>query len=105
MPRWYTIGDIPMLRMNFNPTTTAVTDVKSSRFNLYPNPTNGFITIELDEASKYELSIVNVLGQTVYTNSIFKINTRVDLSSFEIGVYTIELSDGNNIYSEKLIVE
>ena len=97
--------EIQKIRVKLWQTSKEEDDVKSSRFNLYPNPTNGFITIELEKASKYELSIVNVLGQTVYTNSIFKINNRVDLSSFEIGVYTIELSDGNNIYSEKLIVE
>ena len=104
-PGWYTIGDIPMLRMNFNPTTTAVTDAKTSIFNIFPNPTNGFITIGLDNASKYELSVINVLGQNVYTSSITDINTSVDLSSFETGVYTIELTDGNRVYSDKLIIE
>ena len=78
---------------------------KTNIFNIYPNPTKRFIIIELDNVSKYELSVINVLGQTVYTNSIFEINTRVDLSSYEAGVYTIELSDGNNIYSDKLIIE
>jgi hypothetical protein len=82
-----------MLRMNFNPTTTAVTDAKTSIFNIFPNPTNGFITIGLDNASKYELSVINVLGQNVYTSSITDINTSVDLSSFDRGVYTIELTD------------
>jgi ACT domain-containing protein len=94
-----------MLRMNFNPTTTTVTDAKTSKFNLFPNPTNGFITIELDKISNYELSVINVLGQTVYMNSITDINTSVDLSSFDRGVYTIELSNGNRVYSEKLIIE
>ena len=104
-PGWYTIGDIPMLRMNFNPTTTAVTDAKTNIFSIFPNPTNGLITIGLDNATKYELSVINVLGQIVYSSSINDINTRVDLSSFDKGVYTIELSDGNSVYSDKLIVE
>ena len=94
-----------MLRMNFNPTTTAVTDAKTNIFNIFPNPTNGLITIGLDNATKYELSVINVLGQKVYTSSINDINTRVDLSSFDTGVYTIELSDGNSVYSDKLIIE
>jgi hypothetical protein len=94
-----------MLRMNFNPTTTTVTDAKTSKFNLFPNPTNGSITIELDKISNYELSVINVLGQNVYTSSITDINTSVDLSSFDRGVYTIELTDGNRVYSDKLIIE
>jgi hypothetical protein len=59
----------------------------------------------LDNASKYELSVINVLGQNVYTSSITDINTSVDLSSFDRGVYTIELTDGNRVYSDKLIIE
>ena len=104
-PGWYTIGDIPMLRMNFNPATTAVGDIQKSIFNLYPNPSKGLITIELEDAAKYEVSIINVLGQSVYTNSISGINTSIDLSDLDKGVYTIELREGNNVYSEKVIFE
>jgi hypothetical protein len=32
-------------------------------------------------------------------------NTTIDLSAFDKGVYTVELNDGNSKYSEKLIVE
>ena len=104
-PGWYTIGDIPMLRMNFNPATTGVADIKKNIFNLYPNPSNGLITIELEDAAKYEVSIINVLGQSVYTNLLSSVTTTIDLSDLDKGVYTIELREGNNVYSEKVIFE
>ena len=50
-PTWYTIDDIPMLRMNFDPSTTAISDVKQTIFNLYPNPSNGVFVIVSRETS------------------------------------------------------
>ena len=104
-PRWYTIGDIPMLRMNFSPSTTAIIGVTKNIFKVYPNPTYGLITIEIEDALNYELSIFNVLGQSVYTSSVSGINNSIDLSYLDKGVYTIELKEGNNVYSEKVIIE
>jgi hypothetical protein len=107
-PTWYTIGDIPMLRMNFDPATawapSSINEVKTI-FNVYPNPTNGVFTIELDNNAKYDVSVYNVLGQTVYSSTINTISTTVDLSLFDKGIYTIELKDNNTTYTEKVIVE
>ena len=105
-PSWYTISGIPMLRMNFDPSSvSAVSDVKQSIFNVYPNPTNGVFNIVLDATSKYDVTVNNVLGQTVYTTSTNAMATTIDLSNFDKGVYTIELRNENATYTEKVIVE
>ena len=105
-PSWYSTSFIPMLRMSFVPIpVTALADVKQTIFDLYPNPSNGIFTVKLDKIGKYELIVNNVLGQTVYTRSINSKRTPVDLSNFDKGVYTIELSDKNSTYTEKIIVE
>ena len=47
----------------------------------------------------------DVLGQIVlstYTNTML---TTIDLSSFDKGIYTVELKDANVTYIEKVIVE
>ena len=105
-PDWYTISGIPMLRMNFNPSSVSVvSDVKQTIFNTYPNPTNGIFIIELGEVAKYDVTVNNVLGQTVLSTITNGINTTIDLSAFDKGIYTVELNDENEIYTEKLIVE
>jgi hypothetical protein len=97
-----------MLRMNFDPATawvpSAINEVKTI-FNVYPNPTNGVFTIELDHNAKYDINVKNVIGQTVYSSTINTMSTTVDLSSFDKGIYTIELKDNNTTYTEKVIVE
>jgi hypothetical protein len=105
---WYS-ASARLIRMNFGsaPWTFPVTinDVKPSQFNVYPNPTNGMFTIELDGNVKYDVTVNNVLGQTVYTTSTTAMKTTIDLSSFEKGIYTIELKNNTSTYTEKVIVE
>ena len=105
-PTWYYTTACPMVRMNFDPSSiSAVSDAKQSIFNLYPNPSNGVFVIELEKTAKYDVRVYNVLGQTVLATSISTMNTTIDLSSFDKGIYTVELKDENTIYTEKVIVE
>ena len=105
---WYG-GSGYLIRMNFgdNPWTmgTAINDINNSIFNVYPNPTNGLFTIELDDNEKYDVAVNNVLGQTVYSTNTDGMNTTIDLSNFDKGVYNVELKNKNAIYTEKVIVE
>jgi hypothetical protein len=84
---------------------TAINDINNSKFNVYPNPTNGLFTIELDDNEKYDVAVNNVLGQTVYSTNTDGMNTTIDLSNFDKGVYNVELKNKNAIYTEKVIVE
>ena len=92
--------------MNFDPgSLNAVSDVKQTIFTAYPNPNKGVFTVELGEVAKHDVSVNNVLGQTVYSTTINEIKNIIDLTNFDKGVYTIELKDENAIYIEKIIVE
>ena len=104
---WYTLSKPLLIRMNLGSVSSpsGIKNIKNSQFNLYPNPTNGIFVIELEANSKYDLTVNNILGQTVYTASINEMKTTIDLSGFDKGVYTVELKDENAIYTEKVIVE
>ena len=105
-PTWYSTSFIPMLRMNFDiGSVSAVSDMYQTIFTTYPNPTNGIFTIKLGEFSNYDVTVNNVLGQTVFSTSTNGTNTIIDLSSFDKGIYTVELKDENAIYTEKIILE
>ncbi|MHB8403160.1 MAG: T9SS type A sorting domain-containing protein, partial [Bacteroidia bacterium] len=79
-------------------------------FNMYPNPTNGMVTININNFSvpSVVIEIVNVYGQTVYTSTIDLTDgsslQQVDLSMLEAGVYFVKTSDGANFYKQRLVI-
>ena len=80
------------------------------RLEVYPNPTNNHITIDLSNTTSddYSISFSNILGEEVYSyqafvNGAFKKN--VDLSSFAKGVYLLNISNSNSSVTERIVVE
>jgi hypothetical protein len=105
-PTWYYLTRAPMVRMNFdNNIISGSTDVKQSVFNVYPNPTKGVFTIELNATEKHDITVNNALGQTVYSLTTNDVITNINLSSYSKGAYTVELKNNSSIYVEKVIVE
>ena len=106
-PTWYTIGDIPMLRMNFNnDLISSITENNTAIFNVFPNPTNGVFTINSDFDSKYTIEVRNIIGELIYTTSTTELEKTIDLSKFGKGVYTVEIINKENIIqTEKIILE
>jgi len=73
---------------------------------MYPNPTNGILTIETEE-NFYGLDIFNIAGQKVksQTYNTYDIAS-VDLSDIKPGIYTVSLAfKDNKISIQKLIIQ
>ena len=92
---------IPMVRMNFDPNAVGIADNEKVNFSVYPNPNNGQFLIEVssDVVRRAKLSIKDVLGKTVQSESINVVNTfskNIDLRHLNKGVYFIHLSDTNS---------
>ena len=98
---------------HYNPNATAddgsciydTSDIEENNIlemNLFPNPNNGSFSITLnDNLSSFNLSIINILGQEVYTQQVknysinSKQNIKVDLVK---GTYIVNLkTEGNSI--------
>jgi len=80
----------------------------NSSVNIYPNPSDGSITVGLqDIANKPTIEIYNVLGQSIYTASLIKPETNIDLKAQPKGVYFYNILDakGNKVSSGNLILQ
>jgi hypothetical protein len=77
----------------------------SSFISIFPNPTTGLFTVLLDDSEVYDMKINNLIGQNIYTETIFKSETMIDLSGFEKGIYIVELRNKNKTFTEKVIIK
>jgi hypothetical protein len=68
---------------------------------IYPNPTNGIITISsIDNSPVDKIEIVDVLGKIV---SVKTENTLIDISEITNGVYVLKIYSGENVFVKKII--
>lgn len=77
-------------------TTTGLKEGMELVFNVYPNPTNGFITIQTSSAEIQSFELVNPEGRVLQELKI-QLKANFSLEHFESGIYFIRLSDSNQI--------
>ncbi|MHB8259451.1 MAG: zinc-dependent metalloprotease [Bacteroidia bacterium] len=80
-----------------------------SNINLFPNPNSGLFTfaISLNQATNLNFTVVNTLGQVVYTKTESNVLNTVlscDLSYLAKGVYYAHITDSNNNRTVKKII-
>jgi hypothetical protein len=83
---------------------TNVEEVVEPKANaIYPNPTHGNVTIQLAEESN--VCIFNAVGQIVKRLDKVSGYQLVDLSNAPKGMYFVQIQSGNNVETQKLIVD
>ena len=85
---------------------TSTSDLNQVDFKMYPNPTNGLLTIEAEE-NMYGLNVYNLIGQQVMNKAFNGAGVvSVNLEDLTPGLYTVNLTFADNKVSiQKLIVE
>lgn len=68
---------------------------------VYPNPTNGEFTLSLTQETS--VNILNGIGQVVYTNKLTNGETVITLNNQPNGIYFVQLKQGNNLKTVKVV--
>ena len=74
--------------------------------SIYPNPTQGELSIITDFNTQYDIKILNGLGQVVYAQ--YQVNSNqlsLHLSHLSKGIYIVKITFNTQILTQKLIVE
>ncbi len=76
-------------------------------FSFYPNPSLNTLTLEfLEPDGHYEIKIMNILGETVFSGDVANIaKTSLDVSTFPGGVYLIEVKTEDGLRSGKTFTQ
>ena len=93
-------------------TETAVqsVSVENVNLNIYPNPSNGMITVQMVSGEwlmeNCEIEVYDVLGELVYSNTFTIHNSpfTIDLSCLSSGIYSLRMQTNNSITVKKLVV-
>jgi len=78
---------------------------------IYPNPTNGMVTVELYtlDQKMVQISVVDLLGKTVLENTFTfdqgLIKKTINLDHLNNGLYLIKLESEGKMYTEKLVID
>jgi hypothetical protein len=77
-----------------------------------PNPasTTANVIVNIDKPSVVEMSLVNMLGQVVYSSSMNLSyagthQLRLDVSNYDSGIYFVKIQAGNDVVAKKLMID
>jgi len=80
------------------------TNLNKETYIIYPNPSNGKILIELPYINEATISIYNLLGQLKWVKIFLDKTIAIDLFGFKSGIYIIQITQNNQIFNKKLII-
>lgn len=94
-----------------NCTNTATTDIvvdacsgleeQAEMFvKVYPNPTNGLVTINTNLSDIKTIQIIDLTGKVIIENGV---NTTFDLSSLSTGKYIVRIETANSVYRTSIV--
>ncbi len=79
----------------------SIEESTTNHFSLYPNPTNGVLTINSTSAI-FEISVYNNLGQLLFISAE---KNQVDISTLSEGIYFVKIKDQNGQVETKKVVK
>ena len=80
----------------------------SSYLNIYPNPTNSWVTIETKVEINSDIRILNLFGEIIETVDYEMFNDKfekINMSEFSKGIYIIQLINNQSIINHKIILQ
>lgn len=87
-----------------NKTTIEENDKKQNLANVYPNPANNVLTVQLNtKLSSAKLQIINACGKTLKTIDSIQSVTSVDISHLLAGVYFVEVLSAQHAQTLRFI--
>lgn len=97
-----------IIKREIDQISTPVKNNKVTLYTIYPNPAKEVVNIELNSVvDEGNIRIINTVGQTVANAFIYPSTTKytIDVSTLSKGMYIISIATGDDIQSQRIVVE
>ncbi|AXP81484.1 Glycosyl hydrolase catalytic core [Mariniflexile rhizosphaerae] len=86
--------------------TLSTNDININNINIFPNPTNDYLNIELkgNYVNPF-VRLFDLTGKTIMEIKLQKDKNKIDLSSLQSGVYMLKITDVNQSFSIKKVIK
>lgn len=100
-------SDVTKLYSGVSGISETPADMNRLRLAIYPNPGTGLYEYQLNAETpiKGSLSVINAIGQVVLEKKVSSPQGIFDLSSFATGVYTVRMTDGNEVIGYQKVIK
>ena len=87
--------------------TTEITDNEEIVFTVYPNPTSGIVTMEVNPENfqTAEIQIFDIYGRQLQVMPVTGEKAGTDLSQYATGIYIIKIMDSGKVVAVKKVVK
>jgi len=84
---------------------SGIETLKQRGIKLYPNPTQGMLYYESNKALIHKIRVLDMTGNMIFELRDPDVNGTIDFSYLTSGIYFIQLSTGEDIWTSKIIRE
>ena len=87
-------------------TTVGIKEVDNNlHFDVYPNPSNNIINIKLTTSGKYNLKLLNVLGEMFFDQQIEQNKVNIGVGDLPKGIYFMEILSEQGRGRKKIVIQ
>ena len=103
-------GEVEDYTINVQDVTASLEDFSFAGFNLYPNPTKGEVTLNLEviNTAKVSVQLYDIRGRLIdekeYYNTIRNFSERILFKKASAGLYLLKVTNGSKHTTRKLMI-
>ena len=96
-------GFAPYIRANFNASLSVGVNTLAG-VSVYPNPSEGVITVTNGENTQNTIVVTDLTGKVVYNSTVNTI-TKIDLGANASGIYIVKVANENGSLVERVVIK
>ena len=88
----------------YNSIPVSVPENSEIQYSIFPNPATNDFNIRFERTDRFNISVKDITGRTIFSHIYEGNHFQTDLSKFSNGIYLLEIESGQTRVSEKIVI-